>query len=345
MKTSEGNFFEDYRIGQVLAHATPRTVTEGDCALYGALYPSRFALASSAAFARACGFPARPVDDLVTFHTIFGKSVPDISLNAVANLGYAEGRFLRPVFPGETLSATSEVIGLKQNSNGKTGVVWVRTEGRAEDGTPVLRYVRWVMVRKRDTDAPAPETVVPRLAEAVAPGDLAVPEGLNFSAYDTAAAGSPHLWDDYAPGERIDHVDGQCLEEAEHMMATRLWQNTARVHFDPAARGGAPRLIYGGHILSMARALSFNGLANAQMIAAINGGAHAAPAFAGDTVYAWSEVLEKAETEVAHVGALRLRLVAVKNRPAGDFPLRGPDGKYAEGVILDFDYWALMPRR
>ncbi len=104
------------------------------------------------------------------------------------------------------------------------------------------------------------------------------------------------------------------------------------------------RLVYGGHVISLARALSFNGLANAQLIAAINAGTHAAPAAAGDTVHAWSEVADRAETAVPSVGALRLRTVAVKNRPAGDFPLRRPDGRHAEGVILDLDYWVLMPR-
>ncbi|MEM7669667.1 MAG: MaoC family dehydratase, partial [Pseudomonadota bacterium] len=195
-----------------------------------------------------------------------------------------------------------------------------------------------------DADAPAPEAVVPTLAPAVSAGDIALPDGLDFAGYDTAQAGAPHLWGDYDVGEQIDHVDGMMIEEAEHMMATRLWQNTAKVHFNPAARGGEPRLIYGGHIISLARALSFNGLANAQMIAAINGGSHTAPCLAGDTVYAWSEVLEKAETTIPSVGALRLRLVAVKNRPADTFPLKGPDGKYEDGVVLDFDYWALMPR-
>ncbi len=271
--------------------------------------------------------------------------MPDISLNAVANLGYAEGRFLAPVWPGDTLSTASEVIGLKETSSGKTGIIWVRSRGMNQRGETVLDYCRWVMVRKRDPGAPAPDALVPELGEAVAPGDLVVPEGLDFSDYDASLAGSPHFWDDYAPGEKIDHVDGQMLEEAEHMMATRLWQNTARVHFDPAARSGEPRLIYGGHIISMARALSFNGLGNAQLIAAINGGSHAAPCFAGDTVYAWSEVIDKAETAAPSVGALRLRLVAVKNAPAGDMILRGEDGKYAPGVVLDLDYWALMPRR
>ncbi|HUS52842.1 MAG TPA: MaoC family dehydratase [Thermohalobaculum sp.] len=344
-KTNPGNFFEDYQIGQRLVHATPRTVTLGDRALYGALYPSRFALQSSDEFARTCGFPASPLDDLAAFHVVFGKTVPDISLNAVANLGYAEGRFLAPVYPGDTLTTTSEVIGLKENSNGKTGVVWVRSTGVNQRREAVIEYCRWVMVRKRDAASPARVAVVPDLADVVAARALVVPEGLDFANYNKVLAGSPHYWDDYTPGEKIDHVDGCMLEEAEHMLATRLWQNTARVHFDPAARGGEPRLIYGGHIISMARALSFNGLGNAQLIAGINAGAHAAPCFAGDTIYAWSEMLDRADTAVPSVGALRLRLVAVKNAPAGEMVLRGPDGKYAPGVVLDFDYWALMPRR
>ena len=343
-KTNPGNFFEDFQLGQELRHATPRTVTEGDRALYTALYPTRFALQSSDMFAQGCGLPESPLDDLAAFHVVFGKTVPDISLNAVANLGYAEGRFLRPVHVGDTLSATSEVIGLKQNSNGKTGVVYVRTVGRNQMGEEVLSYVRWVMVRKRNPDAPAPEAVVPELEDAVDPADLVIPEGLNFGGYQTVSAGSSHLWEDYEPGERIDHVDGVTLEEAEHMLATRLWQNTAKVHFSTMARPDG-RLIYGGHIISLARALSFNGLANAQMVAAINGGSHTAPSLAGDTIHAWSEVLDKAETVNGTVGALRLRTVAVKNRTAEDFPLRGDDGKYETGVVLDFDYWVLMPRR
>ncbi|MEM7506865.1 MAG: MaoC family dehydratase [Pseudomonadota bacterium] len=343
-KTNPGRFFEDYTVGETLTHATPRTVTAGDRALYHALYPTRFALYSSDAFAQRCGLVGSPLEDLAAFHLVFGKTVPDVSLNAVANLGYAEGRFLRPVWSGDTLSTTSKVIGVKQNSNGKTGVVWVHSTGVNQDGAPVIDYKRWVMVRKRDPEAPAPAAVIPELADAVEASDLVIPTGLDFSGYDADLAGSPHRWGDYEVGEKIDHVEAMMLEEAEHMMATRLWQNTAKVHFSTAARGGEARLIYGGHIISLARALSFNGLGNAQMVAAINGGAHTAPCFAGDTLYAWSEVLEKAETPVPTVGALRLRLVAVKNRPAAGFPLRSADGKLEDGVVLDFDYWVLMPR-
>lgn len=340
-KTNPGRFFEDYRLGEAIFHAVPRTLSGGERALYHALYPARHALNSSDEFARACGLPAAPLDELLVFHTVFGKTVPDISLNAVANLGYAEGRWLAPVFPGDTLRAESTVIGLKETSSGQSGVVWVSTRGLNQHGQPVLEYVRWVMVRKGDVSAAAPDPVVPDLAGAVSPEGLVVPRGLDFSGYDFALAGEPHRWGDYAVGEKIDHVDGVTIEEAEHMLATRLWQNTAKVHFDATRREDRKRLIYGGHVISLARALSFNGLANAQPIVALNGGAHANPCFAGDTVTAWSEVIDKADTAHPGVGALRLRLVATKG--AG-LALKGADGKYLADVLLDLDYWALAPK-
>lgn len=341
-KTNPGRFFEDYQIGQVIRHAVPRTIAEGERALYHALYPARHALYSSDEFAAACGLEGSPMDDLIAFHVVFGKTVPDVSLNAIANLGYAEGRWLRPVWPGDTLRAESQVIGLKQNSNGASGVVWVRTRGLNQMDQPVLEYVRWVMVRKRDASTPAPPTVVPDLAAVVPPQALVLPEGLDFADYDFDLAGEPHRWGDYAQDEIIDHVDGVTVEQAEHMLATRLWQNTAKVHFDTTARDDGKRLIYGGHVISMARALSFNGLANAQVIVALNAGAHANPCFAGDTIRAWSQVLDKAETQDPGIGAIRLRLVAHKGA-AGDFSLKDEDGKYAPHILLDLDYWALMP--
>jgi len=345
-KTAPGRFFEDFRIGETLRHATPRTLNSGDSSLYSALYGTRFAVQSADTFAKTIGYAQAPIDDLLAFHVVFGKTVPDVSLNAIANLGYAEGRFLKPVYPGDTLSATSEVIGLKENSNRQSGVVYVRTEGANQRGEAVIEYVRWVMVRKRDPDAPAPPALTPKTAARVAPESLgaACPE---IRDYDFALAGSPYRFGDYEVGERIDHVDGVTVEEAEHMLATRLYQNTAKVHFNQVSESQGRfgrRLIYGGHVISLARALSFNGLANAFHIAAINSGRHIGPLFAGETVFAWSEILEKAELPGrSDVGALRVRLVATKDRPCASFPDRvGED--YDISVILDFDMWVLIPR-
>lgn len=346
-QTDAGNFLEDFTVGQVIQHATPRTVTVGDVALYQALYGSRFVLQSSDEFARACGLPRAPIDDLLTFHIVFGKTVPDISLNAVANLGYAECRFSIPVYPGDTLSTTSTVLGVKENSNRQTGVVYVRSAGRNQRGETVLEYVRWVMVRKRAEESKITDSPIPKLQAKVEAKDLVLTAEMKAQNWDNTLAGSSRRWEAYQAGDKIDHRDGMTIEEAEHQLATRLYQNTARVHFNQHAEGRrrfGRRLIYGGHIISLARALSFNGLANGCKLLAINAGRHVAPTFAGNTIYAWSEVLEAAPLPGSDFGALRLRTIATKDLESNAFPGAGAaGGQYPAEVVLDMDYWVALP--
>jgi 2-methylfumaryl-CoA hydratase len=348
-KTKPGNFFEDFFVGQELVHATPRTVTEGDVAVYQSLFGSRFAVQSSSPFAECVGMPRSPVDSVLVFHLVFGKTVPDISLNAIANLGYADGRFGVPVFPRDTLSTISKVKGVKANKDGTTGVVYVRSRGVNQRGEMVCEYDRWVMVRKRDAGSPAPATEVPTLPDRVGSEMLQTPFAIAEGAYDGALAGSQSAWEDYAVGERIDHVDAMTIEESEHMSAARLYQNTAKVHFNlHVERQGrfGRRIVYGGHLISLARALSFNGLANAFAVVGINGGRHVNPSFAGDTIYAWSEVLERAALPGREdIGALRIRTVAAKDRACHDFPYKDAAGGYDPAVVLDFDYWVVVPTR
>jgi 2-methylfumaryl-CoA hydratase len=356
-KATSGNFFEDFSLGQRLQHATPRTIHGGDLALYIGLYGDRRPLHSSAEFAKALGYRRESAHDLLVFHIVMGKTVNDVSKNAVANLGYADMRFLCPVYPGDTLRAESEVIGLRETGNGKAGIVYVTTRGMNGSDQEVLRYHRWVMVHKRDAATPTGERHVPSLPEAVPAAELPVPAELEVARFaeHAWATGGAALWDDYAVGERIDHIDGMTLDEVDHTTATKLYQNTARVHFDlhqmKDSRFGR-RLIYGGHVISVAHALAMNGLENVLVMAAWNGGAHANPSFAGDTIYAWSEVLDKAVLPGrADLGALRLRLVAVKNvdptRAPVPLKVTGADGKeaYDERVVLDLDTWGLIPRR
>lgn len=345
-KSSAGNFFEDFSVGQELVHAAPRTITVGDAALYAALYGTRFAPQSSDAFAQSVGLPRAPLDSLLLFHVVFGKTVPDVSLNAVANLGYAECRFLKAVYPGDSVTARSTVIGMRENANGRTGIVYVRSRGFDQDGAEVLSFIRWVMVNKRDPSSPAPEPVVPATAAQVDAAALVVPEGLDLSRWDAALGGSPHRFEDYEVGERIDHIDGMTIEEAEHQIATRLYQNTAKGHFDgllqQSSRFGR-RILYGGHVISLARALSFNGLANGAFVAAINGGRHVNPAAAGDTVYCGSEILDAALIPGrSDVGALRVRTFATRNRR---WDAGSPPGADDPAILLDLDAWLLMPRR
>jgi 2-methylfumaryl-CoA hydratase len=137
-----------------------------------------------------------------------------------------------------------------------------------------------------------------------------------------------HRFDDYKVGEnrscRRRYGGGSRASDCH----TALPEHCAD-HFNQFAESKGRfgrRLIYGGHVISLARALSFNGLGNAFQVAAINGGRHVAPLFAGCTVFAWSEILESAALPGRKdIGTLRVRTVATKDRPCTDFPLKSGD--------------------
>lgn len=348
-KINSGRYFEDFKLNEVIQHATPRTITQGDSALYIALTGARNPLHCSAPFAHSLGYRTTPVDDLLAFHIAFGKTVPDISVNAVANLGYADVRFIQPVFAGDTLSTSSQVIGLKQNSSGKNGVVWVRSTAINQHQTPVMSWVRWVMVHKHDVSAPAPETVVPELPAFVAADQLNIAEGLRLHHEISTATGGQYFWEDYQVGERINHAAGMTINDSDHSLATRLYQNNARLHFDAHMMASSPmkqRLVYGGIVISACRALSFEGLENALQILAINGGTHANPCFAGDTIYTYTEVLERLALPThPQFGALRLRMVGLKNITPAEVAQANTENGYHPNVVLDLDYTVLIPRR
>jgi len=334
-----GHFFEDYQVGQRFVHATPRTITQGDVALYQALTGSRSVVHCAEPVARALGFPAMPVDDLLVFHIAFGKTVPDISYNAVANLGYADVRFLEPVFIGDTLACTTDIIGIKENSSGKNGNVYVRSVATNQRGEEVLTWIRWVMVNKRDASSKAAATAIPTLPAFVPAQSLRIFAKLKPARLRNEDSGGERRFDDYAPGEVISHPAGMTLDETDHTLATKLYQNTARVHFDATHMAGTPfgrRLVYGGHVISICRALTHDGLENIIGWAAINGGSHVNPTFAGDTLRARTRVLEKWPLG-RDLGALRLQLIGSKSVPAGKEP--APDQ-----IVLDLDYTVLMPR-
>ncbi len=352
-KVNAGRYFEDFGIGQHMVHAIPRTLHGGDIAMYMALTGERQALTSSTELARSLGFVREVMPDLLVFHIVFGKSVPDISHHATANLGYADVRFMRPVYPGDTLVAESDVIGLREVSSGEAGVVYVRTRGTNQKGQEVLSFVRWVMVPKRDKEQAKGVNNVPQLPAVVSPERLPVPEAMNLQRFpDLAwAFGSTARWDDYEPGERLDHPDAMTIEESDHVQATRLYHNSAQVHFD--ARGMAEsrfgkRLVYGGHVISVVLGLAYNGLQTMLKVAAWNGGAHVAPTFAGDTLRAFTEVVERAEIPGRRdVGALRMRLTGVKNVSADELTSVKAlmSGTKEPRIVLELDYWALFPRR
>ena len=342
-KNFKSRYFEDYKLNEEINHSVPRTISEGDVSIYLSTTGSRFALNYSAEFSKKLGLKKIPIDDILLFHMVFGRTVPDLSLNAIANLGYAGVRFHKPAFVGDTLNASSKIIGLKENSNGKTGTVYVKSVGKNQNNEIVLTYYRWLMMRKRiEGMIKSFQNTVPELPEKVQTKDFKLIDNFDIDEWSSSESGSNFYFNDYAEEEEIHHLDGQTIEEAEHQMATRLYQNNARVHFnqhiEKSGRFGK-RIIYGGYIISLARAISCNGLANTFKLAAIHSGKHSAPTFAGDTIYAWSKILKK---EIIHdsVGAMMIRTLASKN----DSKMNFPDKKnLPDNIVLDLEYSVLIP--
>lgn len=345
-KINKGNFFEDFNMGQKIVHPLPRTISEGDVSLYIAFTGSRFALHSSNEVAKEFGYEKRPIDDVLMFHMTFGKSVQDISLNAIANLGYAEISFPNPVYVGDTVFMTSTVIGLKENSNGKSGVVYVHSIGVNQNNEEVLNFKRWVMVHKKDKETLTGIKEVPTFSETTPILDeINIPK---IECVDTDATGGKFFFEDYEKGERLNHPEGITIDDSDHTLATKLYQNNAKVHFNDHMMKSTPmgqRLMYGGIVISMARAISFNGLQNAQWIYAINSGSHCNPTYAGDTIYAYTEIIDTIDHKREDIGLLRLRTIAVKNQKSEEIiDPKDEDGKYLKNVVLDLDYTVIIPK-
>lgn len=340
-KTDIGHFFEDFKPGHVFECPTPRTLTTGDVSNYIAMTGERTP--------RFCDSRGE-IHPLVVFHTVFGQTVRVISLNARANLGYAELVWNRPVKIGETLHAQAEVVGLKENKGKDSGIVYVKTRGLNADEKVVLEFTRWVMVKKRDINTETAflkSPVTPKLNSTLTPEFLTP---VKDAIPNRKLTGSDLIFDDYQVGERISHVDGASVNPSDHMQFTRLFQNSAKIHFDTRITDGKP-LVYGGYPISLGYAQSFNGFQNRTGICGINAGSHANPVYAGDTLYSFTEVLDKkALPGDAKTGALRLRLVVVKNVAMSDleddrFTIKVDNPKnpgtemYNPAVVLDLDYW------
>lgn len=338
-KISINNFFEDFAIGQQFECPTPRVITHADRVAYITLTGDR-----TPRFCDSQGL----VHPLIVFHTVFGQSVRHISLNARANLGYGELTWERPVHVGDELRTTVSIIGLKENSNRQAGIVYVRTTGMNQRNETVIDFVRWVMVKKnRESETPYLQQPVTPTVETRVTADR-----VQFRSPDPIAPGNTggkFYFEDYVVGERIFHYDGMTVNAADHMGFARLYQNSARVHFDSLLTDGHP-LVYGGYPISVGYALQFNGFENRLGIAAINSGSHTNPLHADDVLYAFTDVLERADLS-AHYGGLRLRLVVTKNEPphlAESFVIMKDSGKKEASngsVVIDLDFWEVMAKK
>jgi acyl dehydratase len=146
----EGRFFEDFTVGDVYRHAHGRTLTETDNTWFTLLTNNTHDIHFNADYASRTEFERPLVVSTLTLAVVTGLSVPDVSQNAVANLGWDDVRLTAPVFAGDTIYAESTVIEARPSqSRPGQGLVRVRTRGYNQRGETVITYERTVLVYTR----------------------------------------------------------------------------------------------------------------------------------------------------------------------------------------------------
>jgi itaconyl-CoA hydratase len=145
-----GRFLEDFAVGDRYQHWPGRTITDADNINFSLMTMNRHPLHCDAAFAARSEFGRPLVNSGLTLAIVLGMTVDDISLNAVANLGWKEIKLTAPVFPGDTIYARSEVLAVRESrSRPRQGIVTTRTEGLKQDGTVFLVFERMSLIGRR----------------------------------------------------------------------------------------------------------------------------------------------------------------------------------------------------
>ena len=299
IRKQHGHYLEDFRPGQLLRHKGGKTITEGLFAVFTDFSMTTNPLSKNLRYARAYGFRGLVAPPGLVMNVVFSQSVEDVSENARANLEYIDMRFGVPVCVGDTIEAESLVLGVKPSSRDRDrGVVHVQTTGRNQDGEVVLTFQRKVQVWKRDLDAAVPDAEVPPRE---VPVTLALPSYDPARGYrELAYLSSPDTYlEDFRPGDVLEHVRGRVVT-TDHIMLTGMLDNTSQVHCnqwmidqEPERYVGGQLIVFGGIPFNLCLGISSADVAdNALADVRYATGRHTAPVFAGDTVFASTEIRE-----------------------------------------------------
>jgi itaconyl-CoA hydratase len=145
-----GRVFEDFETGDNYEHPLGRTVTQADNIWFTCVTMNTNPIHFDAEYASRTEFKRPLVNSCFTLALVTGQSVIDLTINAVANLGWDEVRLPNPLFEGDTVYAKSEVLETrKSTSRPNVGIVKVRTTGLNQHGTPVIEFTRTFMIWKR----------------------------------------------------------------------------------------------------------------------------------------------------------------------------------------------------
>ncbi|MCC6136013.1 MAG: MaoC family dehydratase N-terminal domain-containing protein [Gammaproteobacteria bacterium] len=314
-----GRYLDEFVPGQVFVHPRGYTFDRGPMLDFARVFMQCNPLYLNLEYAKAHGFPDLPASPQMVFNVVLSLGVHNDSEKAIANLGYYNVQFLRPVYPGDTLRGYTKVMDRKARGEDKPGIVLIRTLGINQHNQVVLQYERKIMVGYRGDrlpTTPAPTTPVefPWVEHPVA--ELPI----NTGGYPSQLTGPNTYFEDFSLGDLIIHANGRTITD-EHMPWTYLVGNTHPLHFDrvystglSGKMSGEP-IVYGGLVFAWLEGLASRDVSeNALWELGFTEGYHTQPAVSGDTVAALSRVVATEtlpNTDTA--GIVAFQFIGVKN--------------------------------
>ena len=314
-----GRYLDELEPGQVFEHPRGFTFERGNMLAFARTFMQTNPLYLNLQYAVGHGFRDLLASPQMVFNVTLSLGVQNDSEKAIANLGYYQVQFLRPVYPGDTLRAFTRVLERKDRGPDKPGIARIRTVGVNQDDKVVLQYERKIMVGWRGDrlpTTPAPAVTVAFPGEDAPTLELPLTDG-------TFAAGltGPNTYaEDFSPGDIIVHANGRTITE-EHMALTYLVGNSHPLHFDRVFSSGlsgkmsGDPIVYGGLVFAWLDGLASRDVSeHAVWELGFTEGYHTQPAIAGDTVGALSRILAVEDVPgAAGYAAVTMQLIGVKN--------------------------------
>ncbi|MCM8594969.1 MaoC family dehydratase [Accumulibacter sp.] len=320
-----GRYLEEFSPGQVFVHPRGFTFLRAQMEAFARTYMQCNPLYLNDQYARACGFSGLVASPQMVFNVVLSLGVQNDSEKAMANLGYYDAQYLRPVYEMDTIRSLTKVVDRKERGPGKPGIVTIRTLGINQNGEVVLQYQRKIMVAgqgERPPTTPLPAPVDGRMPAFpwVEDGAVVLPD---FPArLPLGLTGPGSFFEDFSVGEIIVHANGRTITD-EHLALTYAVGNTHPLHFDRVFSSGlsgkmsGDPIVYGGLAFAWLEGLASRDVSdNSVWELGFTEGYHTQPSIAGDTVAVLSRVLAKEEapgTLADRFGIVSFQLVGVKN--------------------------------
>lgn len=317
-----GRYLDEFVPGQVFVHPRGFSFERSTMLDFARIFMQANPLYLNTNYAKACGFSDLPASPQMIFNVVLSLGVQNDSEKAIANLGYYNVQFLRPVYAGDTLRAFTKVVDRKERGEDKPGIVLIRTLGVNQQGQVVLQYERKIMVSWRGSRPPTtPASDEPVEFPWVENPNLELP--LTNTSFPEDLTGPNTYFEDFAPGDIIVHPNGRTITD-EHMALTYWVGNTHPLHFDrvfstglSGKMSGEP-IVYGGLVFAWLEGLASRDVSeNALWELGFTEGYHTQPAVSGDTVAGLSRVLAAEPlADNDRVGIVTLQFIGVKNMSA-----------------------------